>query len=74
MPDDIDAAMALEERFHELTLANALEQTKVRTGPVPNGSCHNPRCGDDVPEGHIFCNAECRDTWEQLRKLRGYHG
>jgi hypothetical protein len=71
MPDDIDAAVALEERFHALNLQRAANMGRTRVGPEPNGTCHNPRCGDDVPEGRPFCNAECRDTWEQIRKLRG---
>lgn len=71
MPDDIDASVALEERFHAMNLERASAMSKVRTGPVPNGTCYNPRCGDDVPEGRAFCDADCRDTWEQMRKLRG---
>lgn len=71
MPDDIDASVALEERFHTMALERAQTMTKVRQGPVPNGSCYNPRCGDDVPEGRAFCDAGCRDTWESFRKFKG---
>lgn len=26
---------------------------------IPNGTCHNPRCGDDVVEGKVYCDGKC---------------
>lgn len=69
MPDDMDATVALEERFHEMQLQRAAAQARLRAGPVPNGTCYNPKCGDDVPEGRAFCDSECRDQWEIYKRI-----
>lgn len=51
-----DMATAAEERDRERAL-------KVRRpeGPAPVGVCLN--CGEPLPEGQRWCDAECRDDW-----------
>lgn len=70
MPDDIDASVALEERFHALNLEQLKARAQLQKMPAPVGTCYNPRCGDDLPEGRSFCGAACRDEWEKFKKQR----
>lgn len=49
----------------EYTIAVALSARKPE-GPVADGACHN--CGEEVPDGLRWCNAQCRDDWERDQK------
>ena len=55
-----------------LNLAQALEAQAARAKNAPklvaNGTCHNPRCGEDIEAGKLFCGAECAAQHSKLRK------
>lgn len=61
----IDAACDREEKDRELALALARQGVEII--PV-TGKCHN--CSASVPNGHRFCDVDCRDDWQ----LRNRHG
>lgn len=69
--DPLDRAAAETEH----TIAVALSVRKP-TGPVANGECHN--CGEDVADNLRWCDAECRNAWEQEqeadRRRNGVNG
>lgn len=56
--DDIDRAQAQEEMAREFAIANAKGSTLLATG-----ECHN--CGASVPDGHRFCDVDCRDDYQR---------
>lgn len=43
-----------------------------RTEPdiIANGYCHN--CAHPVPDGHRWCDADCRDEWLDEGWLNGH--
>lgn len=59
MTDLIDAGCDREERDRDAAIAAA------RSGEwLPfTGCCYN--CDASVPDGHRFCDADCRDDWEK---------
>ena len=59
MPDEIDRASELEERQR----ADALSRVRTRVGLLLCGACHN--CGERLPAGRLFCDADCRDDFEK---------
>lgn len=65
-PDPIDQSARVSERF----LADALAKASRHTGPVAIGECLY--CGERLDDGRRFCDAPCRDAWqdEQAAKKR----
>jgi len=59
MTDIIDAGCDREERDREAAIAQA---RRIDWLPFV-GACHN--CDAAVPNGHRFCDADCRDDWEK---------
>lgn len=55
-----------------LNLAQSLEVQAMRAKAAPklvaNGTCYNPRCGEDIAAGKLFCGAECAAQHSKLRK------
>lgn len=60
MADIIDRAAELEE----LARADALARRKPE-GPPETGHCLN--CGEPMPAGRRWCDADCRDDWQAER-------
>ncbi|PZQ21150.1 MAG: hypothetical protein DI569_12860 [Sphingopyxis macrogoltabida] len=60
MADIIDRAAELEE----MNRADALARRKP-DGPPATGHCLN--CGEPMPEGRRWCDADCRDDWQAER-------
>lgn len=58
MSDIIDDANEAADIF----LASALTK-RQDPGPFPTGHCHF--CGEAVPPGHRWCDADCRDDWQR---------
>lgn len=59
MMDDIDRAQARELADREL----AMRQHAGHAPELPAmGICHY--CGSSVAAGHRFCDADCRDGWD----------
>ncbi|QRE00327.1 hypothetical protein [Burkholderia phage BCSR5] len=69
--DDIDYLVDNQLEAMELAL-------KARKGAArelePKGFCHYGGCEDDVEEGHLFCNASCRDAWQHEQDRRRMNG
>lgn len=67
MPDFADLAAEREQ----LDTAHAIAAARTRSPaePLPCGQCHN--CLEPVPDGAAFCDADCRDDWQQRKRLRG---
>lgn len=61
MADDADIAEQETSRLLELRLA-----VRKPEGPKATGFCLN--CDDGpLEQGHRWCDATCRDEWEQMR-------
>ena len=56
--DDIDRAQDQAEKILAANLACAYVAVLPATG-----DCHN--CGASVPDGHRFCDSDCRDDYER---------
>lgn len=61
--DDADRAADRMALAHDVALANARAALSAGAGIPPCGQCHN--CGASVPDGHRWCDADCRDDWER---------
>lgn len=66
--DDIDRASRQEELARELAIANRPAVYR----PQPNGTCHNPDCMDDLPEGFLFCGKGCALEYERHVRHHGH--
>lgn len=64
MPDEFDRASELETRQRE----DALARVRSRVGLLPCGACHN--CGEELPPGRLFCDADCRDDFEKRHRQK----
>lgn len=62
MADDADKAAEREE----IARNSSMITSKKPIGPVANGSCHY--CGERLPEPMRWCDADCRNDWERMRK------
>lgn len=61
--DDIDRAQEQAEKILAATIAAVPHDT------LPSvGDCYN--CGASVPDGHRFCDADCRDDYDQRTAAR----
>ncbi|AUN95420.1 hypothetical protein C0099_11065 [Pseudazoarcus pumilus] len=67
MTDVSDRATEREELDRELALRAARAARDVP--PLPCGTCHN--CGERLPPGLPFCDADCRDDWQLRRRQSG---
>jgi hypothetical protein len=63
--DEIDIATELIERRLNDKLCEVRER---KPEAIANGTCLLRACGEELPPGHRWCNAECRDMWERERK------
>lgn len=52
----------LTDKLMERELA-ALLRLRRQGGPAPSGHCL--WCGEPLPSGRRWCNADCRDAWER---------
>lgn len=70
MADEIDRAQAREQQLREA----ALKHHRKLEAPSQGGECL--WCGDKLPITRRWCNADCRDAWQQhvLRKRRDGNG
>lgn len=62
--DDIDRAQHQEELQRAILLKNA----SVGPSLPATGECHN--CRASVAPGARFCDADCRDDWENEQAAR----
>lgn len=67
MPDFADLAAEREQIDTERAISAARAGSSAE--PVPCGQCHN--CLEPVGEGARFCDADCRDDWQQRNRMRG---
>lgn len=65
MADVVDLANEQAERI----LCSA-RRYRAPEGPTSNGCCLY--CGEPLPSGERWCDADCRDEWEYERSLK--HG
>ncbi|MDR2092328.1 MAG: DUF2116 family Zn-ribbon domain-containing protein [Azoarcus sp.] len=63
MADIIDLANATAEKI----AADALHQRKPE-GPMPTGVCLY--CGEPLPDGRRWCDANCRDDWQKEQNMK----
>lgn len=66
--DEIDRAQEREEQHREAALAKAKGKGKLKA----TGFCYY--CDSDVPKGHTFCGAECRDDYEKEQRMMQING
>jgi RNA polymerase-binding transcription factor DksA len=65
MADLVDLAQQQQER-----MAFVLEKygkNIFRVAPEATGFCLS--CGEPLPDGRRWCNADCRDDWERRDRL-----
>lgn len=58
MADQFDMASEHEQKATEIA-----QKYRKPEGPPAIGTCY--QCGEEVREGHRWCNAECRDDFER---------
>lgn len=68
MADEADMTADRDEREAPMRIA----ASRKPTSPAPNGHCMS--CGDPVPEGHRYCDAECREDFEREERMRKIGG
>lgn len=64
MADLADITQDRAEREADLLQANS----KKPSGPEANGSCHY--CGENIPLPMRWCNADCRNGWQDEQALK----
>ncbi|MNK98128.1 hypothetical protein D3C87_1184800 [compost metagenome] len=70
--DFVDNSTDLEQRFNDLAVEAIRAQTPRKI--AYSGTCYNPNCGLDVHEPRIFCDANCRDEYDEIKRLRKLNG
>ncbi len=65
MADIIDEASEWEDELRQ----QALRRRKPN-GPSPTGHCLNAECGEKLPVGHRWCDANCRERYERQLQVR----
>lgn len=58
MPDDMDSAAEVAEIFRTAAISGRKPEPSI----AATGRCLS--CQHKVKPGRRWCNAECRDTWE----------
>ena len=58
MPDTVDLAQVQNERLNQAALA-----LRKPVAPEATGRCLN--CGEPLPDGQRWCDADCRDDWQR---------
>lgn len=53
-----------------MLVTDALVQAARRAAPTveATGFCLDECCGEELPPGHRWCNADCRTAWEREQK------
>lgn len=69
MSDIIDQANDLAE---QLTSAYIAHQRQKNPSLAYTGQCHN--CDAPTPDGHNFCDADCRDDWQKRQDAEQRRG
>ena len=67
--DFSDAATYHEELMRELALKRAASHATVLPA---TGECH--WCDASVPDGHRFCDRDCRDMFEKQERMERING
>lgn len=57
-----------DEGNHQMELMLAAARLRRVPGLNPVGKCHN--CEERLPEGRLFCDADCRDDWAKRNRNR----
>lgn len=63
-PDPHDRASEQEEQMRE----HALAQSRKASGPAPKGACLY--CGERLPIPMRWCDADCRNDWQEEQRKR----
>jgi hypothetical protein len=66
MPDFADIAAEREQA--DTARAISAARTPPPGAPIACGECHN--CLAPIPDGLRFCDDECRDDWQQRKRLQ----
>jgi hypothetical protein len=61
--DDVDVS---NDRWEWFVSMKIREKNAAKPEAEYTGECLY--CDTPVPEGHRWCDAECRDTWQKLNK------
>ncbi|MDR3087856.1 MAG: hypothetical protein LBU45_07920 [Azoarcus sp.] len=61
----------IAQRKIEMIAAADLAKRKPR-GPEPIGACHY--CGEPLQPGRRWCDADCRDDWENEQQMKAQNG
>ena len=67
MADEADVANDNIERDAQIAIRTA----QNFKGPAATGYCLAPSCGEAVSEGHRWCNTDCRDEYQNSRRIYG---
>jgi hypothetical protein len=65
MVDTVDIAQEHTDYLH----GKRIEEIRGRAGVIEakaTGYCLH--CGEDLPSERRFCDADCRDDWEKLKR------
>lgn len=68
--DIYDRAQQLDEAEREACVA----AQRAKPGLAATGFCRDPGCHKPLPEGQLFCGAECRDYFEKQQRMQQIQG
>jgi hypothetical protein len=71
MPDEIDRAQFRDQQYQDDCERERRYQAEKNALPY-TGSCYF--CDAILPEGHRFCDVDCRDGYEHEIKLKRMQG
>jgi hypothetical protein len=61
------------DRAQELEAAerdSCIAQQRAKPAMQATGFCLDPACGAPLPDGQLFCGAECRDFYEKQERMK----
>jgi len=67
MSDQLDQANQSAEHDLRISLCRS---HRAEPHIIANGYCHN--CAHPIPDGHRWCDADCRNEWEAEGWGNGY--
>lgn len=72
MPDEIDRAQERDLQYQADMEIDRQYRAAQQPGPVATGECLY--CGEPLPDGARFCNADHRDGWQHEQDLKLMRG
>lgn len=69
--DIVDEAASLDSMFLDAAKQNQ-QRESAKSHLKPNGYCYF--CGEELEQGKLFCDKDCRDMYEKEQKMKRIQG